>query len=99
MEPMDGAPTGQIGDILSIRLSKDSSMLQTSGNRNPCIHAINRCASRTKKGSFSQSGCRGPTGQSRAALEVGLTTLQPQDECAQSTQARITGEAMLRGKC
>ena len=74
---MDGAPTGQIGDILNIRLTKDSSMLQTSGNRNLCIHAVNRCASRTKKGSFSQSGCRGPTGPSREALEVGLIILQP----------------------
>ena len=77
MEPMDGAPTGQIGDILNIRLTKDSSMLQTSGNRNPCIHAINRCAGRTKKGSFSQSGRRGPTGHSKEALEVGLIILQP----------------------
>ena len=74
---MDGASTGQIGDILNIRLTKDSSMLQTSGNRNPCIHAVNRCSSRTKKGSFSQSGCRGPTGPSREALEVGLIILQP----------------------
>ena len=74
---MDGAPTGQIGDILNIRLTKDSSMLQTSGNRNPCSHAVNRCSSRTKKGSFSQSGCRGPTGPSREALEVGLIILQP----------------------
>lgn len=74
---MDGAPTGQIGDILNIRLTKDSSMLQTSGNGNPCIHAINRCAGRTKKGSFSQSGRRGPTGHSREALEVGLIILQP----------------------
>lgn len=97
MEPMDGAPTGQTGDILNIRLTKDSSMLQSSGNRNPCIHTINRCA----KGLLLTVRMLRPTGHSRGCWRWGSSfcSHQSRDECVQSTQARITSEAKSRGSC
>ena len=57
VEQAEGAPAGKIWDNLSTKLTQDSNMLQTVGNRNPSICANNRFARGEKTGSFPQSGC------------------------------------------